>query len=186
MAESELLQTIAEVAVAFAGFASLVGILGKRTSVDHELVLGTRMRAMLLASLLVVAFALLPPILSWYGRSPGATWGVSNLAFMAAVIAYLIWLARGFAALRRQVSPRPFQRYVILPVLALVFAALVSLLSMNVFLRSPALYITALGLLLFQAGFAFTLIVFSFLPRLLERRNGSRNDEGRRAASPGA
>ena len=34
MPESDVLLTIAEVAVAFAGFASLVGVLGQRSSAD--------------------------------------------------------------------------------------------------------------------------------------------------------
>ena len=38
MSESDVLLTIAEVAVAFAGFASLVGVLGQRSSADRELV----------------------------------------------------------------------------------------------------------------------------------------------------
>ena len=44
MAESEVLFIIAEVAVAFAGFASLVGVLGQKVSRDDPRVLGTRMR----------------------------------------------------------------------------------------------------------------------------------------------
>jgi hypothetical protein len=34
-------------------------------------------------------------------------------------------------------------------------------------------YLTALALLLFQSGFAFTLIVFSFLPRITDDLNGA-------------
>ncbi len=58
MSESDVLLTIAEVAVAFAGFASLVGVLGQRSSADDPRVIGLRMRGMLLSSLMVVAFSI--------------------------------------------------------------------------------------------------------------------------------
>ncbi len=43
------------VAVAFAGFASLVSILGRRSSRDDPRINAVRMRSMILYSLLVVA-----------------------------------------------------------------------------------------------------------------------------------
>jgi uncharacterized membrane protein len=164
MAESELLLTFAEVAVAFAGFASLVSILGQRSSVDHALVLGARMRAMLLSSLLVTGFALLPPVISWYGATPGSTWLISTLALLLVVVLYLAWFVRALRTLSRHVGTNRFQRYVIMPVLSVIFGGLLSVLVVNTVFRSPALYVTALTLLLSQGGFAFALIVFSFLP----------------------
>ena len=56
--DSDLLLTFAEVAVAFAGFASLVSILGQRSSPDDLRATSVRMRAMILYSLLVVGFSL--------------------------------------------------------------------------------------------------------------------------------
>ena len=49
-----------------------MGILGLRTSADHPMVLGVRMRAMLLSSLTVVAFSIFPIILARYGASSDA------------------------------------------------------------------------------------------------------------------
>lgn len=164
MAESELLLTLAEVAVAFAGFASLVSILGQRSSVDHALVLGARMRAMLLSSLLVTAFALLPAVIAWYGPTPRSTWFISSLLFLVVVVAYLTWFTTALRSLSRKVAPNWFQRYVIIPVLSVLFLGLVSALLINTVVQGPALYVTALALLLCQGGFAFCLIVFSFLP----------------------
>ncbi len=120
MPESEVLLTIAEVAVAFAGFASLVGILGQGTSADDPRVIGVRMRGMLLSSLIVVAFSIFPILLARYGASLDVIWTASSLAVV----------------------------------------------GVNVFLPTPAVYLTALALVLFQSGFAFCLIVFSFLPRV--------------------
>ena len=166
MAESELLLTFAEVAVAFAGFASLVGILGRRTSSDHSLVLATRMRAMLVTSLLVTAFALLPLVISRYGGTGDSTWLISAVAMLVAVAGYMAWILITFRALGREISRNRFQRRIILPVLGATFLGLSVLCVLNVVLGSAALYISALMLLLAQGGFAFSLIVFSFLPRL--------------------
>jgi hypothetical protein len=177
MPESELLLTYAEVAVAFAGFASLVSILGQRASADHSLVLSARMRTMLVTSLLVTAFALFPLIVFRYGARPTAVWLLSTVVLLIATVAYLVWILRAFRSLRRHVPPNRLQRRVILPVLYLTFLTLVIVLVANTMVRSPALYITALSLLLFQGGFAFALIVFSFLPRLPTEARASDEDE---------
>jgi hypothetical protein len=42
------------------------------------------------------------------------------------------------------------------------------MLVVNVLVAAPGIYLTALAILLFQSGFAFTLIVFSFLPKRAE------------------
>lgn len=166
MSGFDILVAISEVAVAFAGFASLVSILGQRRSVDDARVLGVRMRAMLLASLLVVAFALVPLVLVEFGGSTATVWRMSSLGLLAATVAYLVWLGATFRWLRRTVEARPFQRFVILPVLYSTFTLLVGSIAANLIVAGAALYVTALALLLFQSGFAFSLIVFSFLPRV--------------------
>ena len=84
MPESDVLLTIAEVAVAFAGFSSLVGILGQRSSLDDPRVLGVRMRAMLLSSLVVVAFSILPVALGRYAATSELVWRSSSLGASAA------------------------------------------------------------------------------------------------------
>jgi len=58
--ENDLLLTIAEVAVAFVGFSSLVSLLGRRTSRDDPRLDAIRMRGLIESSLLVVAFSLTP------------------------------------------------------------------------------------------------------------------------------
>jgi hypothetical protein len=161
--DSELLIVFAEVAVAFAGFASLVSILGQREAVDHPMVLSARMRTMLVTSLLVTGFALLPLVVSWYGLDP---WRISTIAMLVTVAVYLVWILTIFRALRAEVPANWLQRRVILPTLNLTFLALAVLLVLNTVLLSPGVYATTLAILLFQGGFAFSLIVFSFLPQL--------------------
>jgi hypothetical protein len=180
MAESALLETLAEVAVVLVGFASLVSIFGQRSSFDHALTLGARMRAMVLTSLLVTGFALLPLLVSSYGASPGTTWSICAAALLVAVAGYVAWFVTAVRTLRRGTPGTRLQKRVIMPVLILSFIALGVLLIVNIVVGSPALYLTALSLLLFQGGFAFSLIVFSFLPHRTEedRPGGTGSAEG--------
>lgn len=170
MPESDTLLTVAEVAVAFAGFASLVGILGHGTSAADPRVLSLRMRAMLLASLLVVGFSLIPVILDGYGARPHLVWTASSLMLLGTTLAYGWWLQRAISLLGRAgLTPSPFQRRVIVPTLLLTLLAAAVLLLANLIVAVPAIYLTALAFLLFQSGFAFCLIVFSFLPQITGR-----------------
>ena len=181
MSESDVLLTIAEVAVAFAGFASLVGVLGHRSSADDPRVIGVRMRGMLLSSLMVVAFSIFPIILVGYGASPNLTWTASSGVLLALTVCYYVWFVGALNALGRvRVTTNKFQRRVIIPTLLTVAISLGVLLVANVFFAMPAVYLTALALLLFQSGFAFSLIVFSFLPRVETRTAGSEQDGGER------
>ncbi len=166
MYDSDVLLEIAEVAVAFAGFASLVGILGQQDSVDPPLVLGYRMKGMLLTSLLVVGFAFVPIVLDEYGLGERTVWVVASLALLGVSVSYAGWLLGAFRELGTAgVRPSRFQRRVIVPTLLLSQAAVALLLLANLLVADGAVYLTALGLLLFQSGFLFCLIVFSFLPR---------------------
>jgi len=167
VSESDILLTIAEVAVAFAGFASLVGILGHRTSADDPRVIGLRMRGMLLSSLIVIAFSIFPILLDLYGASSDFTWIASSLVLLAASGSYYVWFVSALQALARAEIPTSrFQRLVVIPTLMVVAGTLAAFLIANLFLATPAVYMTALALLLFQSGFAFCLIVFSYLPRV--------------------
>ena len=167
MPEENILLEFAEVAVAFAGFASLVGILGRGTSHADPRVLSLRMRAMLLTSLLVVGFALVPVILNGYGAAPHRNWTASTMMLLLTVLFYGFWLQQAILFLGRAgLTPTLFQRRIIIPTLLLTILGAIVLLLANLIVSLPAIYLTALALLLFQSGFAFVLIVFSFLPKL--------------------
>ena len=179
MSESDVLLTIAEVAVAFAGFASLVGLLGKGSSADDPRVLGFRMRAMLLTSLLVVAFSLFPILFDRYGASQRWVWTASSLALLVVSLRYAYWFWESLVALgRAEVLSTKFQRRVIIPTLLSALVGLGVLLVVNVIIAAPAVYLTALAVLLFQSGFAFCLIVFSFLPRISDADVGAEQEPG--------
>ncbi len=79
MPEAEILLTTAEIAVAFAGFASLVTILGRRSSRVDPRIIAMRFRGMLTNSLLVVAFSMIPLLLFRYGLRETAVWRISSV-----------------------------------------------------------------------------------------------------------
>ena len=84
MQNADLLLTIAEVAVAFAGFASLVSILGRRASRDPPIVQAARLRALIVSGLMVVAFAFVPFLPHRMGLSDPSVWRLSSALFAAA------------------------------------------------------------------------------------------------------
>ena len=78
LSESELLLTVSELTVAFAGFASLASILGQRFSRDDPRVDAGRLLNMLTVSLsltLLALFPFLPMLLDWSSRW---VWGASG------------------------------------------------------------------------------------------------------------
>jgi hypothetical protein len=79
--ETELLPTIAEVAVAIAGFASLISVVGARRRGDQLQANLTRLRGMLETSLLAAAFAFLPFIPFKFGVSAAMSWRSAAAAF---------------------------------------------------------------------------------------------------------
>lgn len=81
MDEAELLSSFAEVAVAVAGFASLVSVIGARSGGEQIAADITRLRGMLETSLLTVAFAFTPLIPFKFGVSIPASWRSAAVVF---------------------------------------------------------------------------------------------------------
>lgn len=77
------LLTLAEIAVAFAGFSAIVSVLGRRPGRDDPRSDSYRLRILVEVALIVVAFSLLPVILSKFETSPALLWRGSAAAFMA-------------------------------------------------------------------------------------------------------
>jgi hypothetical protein len=157
---SDLLLTTAEVSIAFAGFASLITLLGRR-SAEHTLLLDVaRLRGMILCSLLALAFSLLPFLPYALGAHPQVVWRISSgLLFLAA--SAIMWVQ--LRHLKQAGWARAGSLYVNLPLglLAVSLLALNSLLDLGNF--SAGIYIFGLFSLLFVSGFLFTLAFLSFL-----------------------
>ena len=170
MTESDVLLTIAEIAVAFAGFASLVSVLGKGTSTDDPRVSGTRMRGMINFSLMAIAFSLVPYLLHRYGLDQGIVWRLSSALFALGFLGITVWVGRMVKRLRSlELDGRGVQTMIRTPPFLGGIAG-TAILGVNAIVASPSLmpavYLTGLGLLLLMSGFAFSVIVFSFLPQI--------------------
>lgn len=93
MPEEDLLYTLAEVAIAVAGFSGIVTALSSRdgrsaeqAALDFQILQGV-----LMASLLVVGFSVLPGALVHMGVSVRAAWRVSSSIFFLVAGAYYAW-----------------------------------------------------------------------------------------------
>jgi len=93
------LLTIAEVAVAFAGFSTLASLIGNRASRDDRRVDAMRLANVVTSSLLVVALAFLPVLLLDFIGPDNIVWMVSSLiAAVCAILAALLGRRRKIQA----------------------------------------------------------------------------------------
>ena len=100
MIESDILLTVAELSVAFAGFATLAGVLGKPRSVDAAIMNAARLRGMLESAILALAFALIPFVPFLFGLGQNASWRLAAAAFLVANIARQFFLFRRLSSIR--------------------------------------------------------------------------------------
>lgn len=165
---ADFLSTVAEVAVAFAGFAGLVTVLTQRlarTQREFDIV---RFRDMLLLSLIAAAFSLFPTLPAAFGASEEATWRVSALLFLVAWVGFGIQGLLAGLRLSRS-GTRPFSRPLFWSNLAVHVPAMTALSlvaadsSLVAHVRS-AVYLAALFAMLYLAG-AYLLALFISLAR---------------------
>jgi hypothetical protein len=97
-----ILETIAELSVAFTGFTGVVAVLGRRSAAPWAPLEVFRFRVLLGASLAALLFSLLPFPLHYARLSEEATWrtGSTLVAIHLATVAALD--ARSLAAVRRE------------------------------------------------------------------------------------
>jgi len=86
MEGAELLPTLAEIAIAFAGFASLVSILGGRSSGERLVANLLRLRGMLQSAMMVLAFSLAPFLPAKFGVSDDMSWRIAGALFALATL----------------------------------------------------------------------------------------------------
>ncbi len=170
MENSDFLLTIAEIAVAFAGFASLVTALTERSDGEHPMVQATRFRGMVILSLTVVAFSLVPFVPLRLGASSAMSWRITSGLFLLATFGCMWRGAREMAAGRAAGVPnRPnaVLRSVVTFGGICVSAVLLGANALGLFPSeiSPGVYIVALLLFLLSAGVLFVALLFSRLGR---------------------
>ncbi len=161
MEHQDLLQTFAEVAVAFAGFSAVVSIFDRRAEADDPRVRHYRVRVMVEYSLCVSIFSFVPYLLNALLESEAAAWRVSSALLATS------WSLVGLTASRR--ARQIFGRSALS--VAPAFSAVASVLGYsgalilfcNAFglsLRSPGVsYIVGLFFPLFQSALYFLRIV---------------------------
>jgi hypothetical protein len=97
LSETEILLTIAELSVAFAGFASVASILGRRFSQEDPRINAGRLSIMLIVSFTATGLALtpiIPMILDWPSRWVWRSSGAFGLAVQAIVVPIVICRVR--------------------------------------------------------------------------------------------
>jgi hypothetical protein len=102
---SDALFIVAELAIAIAGFASLAVVIGQRRGRDEPEVDALRLRAMLEASLLVVAASLFPLFPFYANASPEAVWRSSSAVLGIAVPLLVILQLRRLNLVREVYRP---------------------------------------------------------------------------------
>jgi len=160
--------TVAEVAVAFAGFAGLVTVLTQRLSESQREFDVVRFRDMLLLSLMAAAFALFPTLPAAFGADREITWRVSSMLFV------ITWAGFGLQGLYAGVrlsrsGSRPFSRPLFWSNLAIHIPCMIALLLVTVDSTLVAnaregVYLAALFALLYLAG-AYFIALFVSLAR---------------------
>ncbi len=100
MQHSELLSTMAEVSIVFAGFTGVVGMLGFRSDNRHIHGQLYQVGAMIGLSLIAALFSLVPLLLSAVGLSDAAVWRSSSVGLLAALLAWTIVGASRWRGLR--------------------------------------------------------------------------------------
>lgn len=161
MEHQDLLQTFAEVAVAFAGFSAVVSIFDRRGSHDDPKVRHFRVRVMVEYSLCVAVFAFVPYLLNAVLASDELAWRISS-ALLAAV-----WSVVGLTASRRARAIFGRSALTVAPffsgaatALGYGGAAILLLNAVGVSLRTPgASYIVGLFFPLLQSALYFSRIV---------------------------
>lgn len=153
----DILLTIAELATAFAGFASIVVIFRGRQRIDTDRDLKITFQSMLLSALFVVFFSLLPIVISQFGIGKEHSYEICSAALLLYImIAYtgaLVFLSRGrFLKISGQTLV-----FLLFATSIVVSQALVQL---GVVHPAPY-YLAGVFLLLMASGFAFySLITF--------------------------
>lgn len=162
MGEADLLLTTAEIAVAFAGFASLISVIG-RGSAENPRLAAFQLRFALEVALFVAAFSLIPLLPLKYGLAPVPAWRLSSFLFVVA--SQLV----SFGMARRWYRSSDLTVATSVKVTALVLsggADLLLLVNALGFFGSAGfpVYVTGLFANLGLAGFYFLLVVGSVFP----------------------
>ena len=173
MQNSEVLLTLADVSVAFAGFAGLAGVLRRHFAPADHWIAGARFRGLIENALIALAFSLLPFALERLGLTGNLLWRYASLMFGVG------WLAAGVAAMRyharaaKEGSPRiPHARNAVFVVVFLTSAVQI-INSFGLFGDwADAIYLVGLYAVLGVAGLLFMRLMAPAKPASPPTSNG--------------
>lgn len=161
------LQTIAEVAAAFTGFAGLVSVLGK-SNLDPSIRFW-RVKLMIITSLAAMFGALTPATISLFPMQEATLWRLSSsvlLLFISGQLAYVYWtmpIEHAAGLLRLFYSPGA----TMLTISSLACqVSLIAVVSGYVLAVAPAVYSISLLFLLVASAFHFLRLVKGSQPNV--------------------
>jgi len=158
MEHADLLQTIAQISIAFAGFAGVVAAFSK-FRLDPEAAI-FRIRLMVVVALVTLLFSLFPLLPPNFGLSESDSWRISAFLFSLTIISISIW---SWVRLRflYQAGLLNTQKITIVWYLAAVILiiALFVTISGRIDSFTPAIYITALFFGLALCSFYFIMLI---------------------------
>ncbi len=173
MQNSEVLLTLADVSVAFAGFAGLAGVLRRYFAPADHWIAGARLRGLIENALIALAFSLLPFALERLGLTGNLLWRYASFMFGVG------WLAAGAAAIRYHVrsakegSPRiPHVRNSVFVIIFLTSAAQIMNSSALFGNRADAVYLFGLYAALGVSGLLFMRLMAPAQPATTPTSNG--------------
>ena len=148
----ETFHTLAEVAVGFAGFASIAVLFRRGDRNEWSPVDALRYRAMLLGSLFACAFSLLPPLLVSFQIPSSILWASCS----GLLLVYAAWRLTAYSVTRRIARSGTW-----IPLALTIFLALLQAANIVGFPlgRGPALYLAGICLLVFNVGRNFFQLV---------------------------
>ena len=161
MVEPDLLYTIAQVGVTYAGFSTLVTVVAYRRDMEA---LPARIYYMLLLSVIVVTCAFLPSIFLAYELSETTAWRASSGLFGAAWCAYwvnaIVILRTRFRVWDSLALLNKVNTVLVHPIaFILLFVGMAGFWGKSV----GAVYVTALFIMLYMSAYLFLQIIIDLL-----------------------
>jgi len=88
MMDKDILFTLAEIAVALAGFSAIIGVLGARKGATDLHINSLRLQVMLETCFMVAAASLIPVLIEKFGLGSNMLWRLASAAFLCMAIPF--------------------------------------------------------------------------------------------------
>jgi hypothetical protein len=164
MEHGDLLQTIAEVGAALAGFAGVISIFRGRLPGPEQLIHVHSARNIIEVSLGAVLFSFAPPIVQGLGAGPILAWRISSGFAALALLLSSLFIIRRLRHLARAVANKSFLTFepglsIPASLIAAITLVLLSANALGLFERAPTVYVLSLLGPLVIAGMIFVRLI---------------------------